>query len=177
MSALEKAPSSEWLLRKEAEAAKSLLADLRADGEEDAELEADAIEGETGLLEAIGEALAANDEDEALVIGLKAKEEQFAARRAAIQERIERRTALIERAMLDTHQTRLRLPTATLTLAKRAAGVVIINEADIPARFWVAQPTPAPKLDKKALKEALATETIPGATLDNGSVSLTVWRK
>lgn len=164
-------------LRRQTEAARSLLKDLRENGEDDAELMADAIEGETDLLEAIVEALDANDEDEALVIGLKVKEEAFASRRAAIAARIERRTALIERAMVETDQTTLRLPTATLTLAKRAANLVIGNEAEIPSRFWVVQERPAPKLDKKALKEALQSETIPGATLDNGSVSLTVRRK
>lgn len=171
------AENTEYQLRRQTEAARSLLKDLRADGEDDAELMADAVEGETNLLEAIGEAIDANDEDEALVIGLKAKEEAFASRRNAIAKRIERRTALIERAMLETEQTTLRLPTATLTLAKRAPGVVIASEADIPARFWIEQERPAPKLDKKALKEALATETIPGASLDNGSVSLTVRKK
>lgn len=170
-------PTAERLVLRELEAARQLLSDLRADGEHDADLEADSIEGETGLLEAIDAALSANDEDEALVIGLKAKEEAFASRRKAIEDRIERRTALIERAMLETEQTTLRLPTATLTLARRAPGVVISNEADIPSRFWVVPEAPAPRLDKKALKEALATETIPGATLDNGSVSLTVRRK
>lgn len=171
------AENTEYNLRRQAEAAKTLLADIRAGGEDDAELEADAIEGETGLHEAIAAALDANDEDEALVIGLKAKEEAFASRRAAISKRIERRTALIERAMLETDQATLRLPTATLTLAKRPPSVVIGNEAEIPSRFWVVQECPAPKLDKKALREALQSETIPGATLDNGSVSLTVRRK
>ncbi|KKC39549.1 siphovirus Gp157 family protein [Devosia epidermidihirudinis] len=172
------AAETEYTLRRQTEAAKSLLSGLRADGEDDAELVADAIEGETDLLEAISEALAANDDDEALVIGLKAKEGQFEARRNAIQKRIERRTALIEQAMVATEQTTFRLPTATLTLAKRAPGVVIANEADIPARFWIAQERPAPKLDKAALKEALkAKEAVPGASLDNGSVSLTVRRK
>lgn len=171
------AENAERQVIRELEAAKSLITDLRNAGEDDAELEADAIEGETSLLEAIARALSANDEDEALVIGLKAKEEVFASRRKSIEDRIERRTALIERAMLETEQTTLRLPTATLTLARRAPGVVISNEADIPSRFWVVPEAPAPRLDKKALKEALATETIPGATLDNGSVSLTVRRK
>ncbi len=171
--------ASEFDIRRQIEAAKSLLSDLREqEAADDEELVADTIEGETSLIEALQSALEQNDEDEALVIGLKAKEEQFATRRAAIQARIERRTALMERAMMETEQTTLRLPTATLTLAKRAPGLVIASESDIPARFWVAQPRPAPKLDKAALKEALkANETIPGATLDNGSVSLSVRRK
>src|SRR5690606_3868992 len=105
---------TEYTLRKETEAAKALLVDLRTF--EDDDLVTDAIEGETGLLEAIAEALEANDEDEVLVVGLKAKEEAFASRRKGIEARIERRRALIERAMLETEQMSIRLPTATLTL-------------------------------------------------------------
>lgn len=171
-------PETEYMLRRQTEVAKSLLANLRADGEDDPELVADSIEGETGLLEAITEALDANDADEVLVIGLKAKEEAFETRRHAIEKRIERRTALIEQAMVATDQSTFRLPTATLTLAKRQPGVVIANEADIPSRFWIEQERPAPKLDKRALAAALkAKEAVPGASLDNGSASLSVRRK
>lgn len=173
------ATDTEYTLRRQTEAAKSLLSSIRADvADDDADLVADAIEGETNLLEAIAEALSANDADEVLVIGLKAKVEQFETRRYAIEKRIERRTALIEQAMVATDQTTFRLPTATLTLAKRQPSLIVTNEADIPARFWVEQERPAPKLDKRAVAAALkAKETVPGASLDNGSVSLSVRRK
>ena len=71
----------------------------------------------------------------------------------------------------------LQLATATLSIAKRKPQVVIDNEAEIPARFFTPQPAPAPKLDKKALAAALAETPMPGAHLDNGSVSLTIRRK
>lgn len=74
----------------------------------------------------------------------------------------------------------MKLPTATLTLSTRAPGLIVTDEADIPAKYWVEQPRPAPKLDKKALTADLREENaapIPGATLDNGSFSLTVRRK
>jgi hypothetical protein len=78
--------------------------------------------------------------------------------------------------------------------------VVITAEADIPSDFFVPQPPPPPKLDKKALKEALLTREmkvtfaaslegdaeraqalaaitlIPGATLNNGGFSLQIRR-
>lgn len=172
------ASETEYALRRQTEAAKTLLDQLRETGDDqDEELVAGTIEGETSLVEAIESALAQIDECDVLITGLKAKEEAFEARRHQIGKRKDRLTALIEQAMVATDQPTLRLPTATLTLAKRQPSVVIANEADIPARFWIEQERPAPKLDKKALKEALATETIPGAALDNGSVSLTVRRK
>ena len=173
------APAIEHSIRRQTEAAKALLVDLRNQGaEDDAELVADTIEGETNLMEAIEEAIAELDECDVLVTGLKAKETEFEARRKAIEKRAERIRALIEQAMLATDQTSLKLATATLSLTKRAPGLVVNSEADIPSRFFVEQERPAPKLDKKALAAAIkAGEQVPGANLDNGSVSLSVRRK
>jgi hypothetical protein len=175
--------NAEYALRLETEAAKGLLANLRTDGlADDAELVADTIEGETDLTEAIEAALAEIDECDVIAAGCKVKEEQFASRRSAAEKRAERVKAMIEQALLAIDlKGPMKLPGATLSLAKRARAVVITNEADVPARFFIAQPIPAPKLDKKALAAALADlatgQSIPGATLDNGSVSLTVRRK
>lgn len=169
----------EHLVRRQTEAAKRLIRSLNEAGEgDDAELVADMIEGQTGLTEAIAAALDQIDECEILVTGLKAKEAAFEARRHSIENRAERIRALIEQAMLATDQTSMRLPTATVTLRKIQPGLVIVNEADIPARFWVEQERPAPKLDKKALAEAVkAKEEVPGAMLDNGGFGLSVRRK
>ncbi len=175
------APAIEHSMRRQTEAAKALLVDLRNQGaDDDAELVADTIEGETNLMEAIEEAIAELDECDVLVTGLKAKESDFEARRKAIEKRAERIRALIEQAMLATDQMSMKLPTATLSLSKRAPGLIVTDEADIPAKYWVEQPRPAPKLDKKALTADLREKDvapIPGATLDNGSFSLTVRRK
>ncbi|RVH27857.1 siphovirus Gp157 family protein [Sinorhizobium meliloti] len=172
-------PDLEFNIHRQTEAAKSLLSSLRDQGvDDDAELVADAIEGETNLLEAIEAALAQIDECDVLITGLQAKEEEFETRRKSIERRAERVRALIEQAMLATDQTSLKLPTATLSLTKRAPGLIVNSEADIPSRFFVEQERPAPKLDKKALAAAIkAGEQVPGANLDKGSVSLSVRRK
>lgn len=164
---------------RQTEYAKRLLADLRASGDaDDADLVADTIEGETSLKEAIEAALSEIDEEEAIQIGCSAKEAEFAGRRIASEKRVERIRAMIEQAMLATEQTSFRLTTGTVTLTKRAAGLIITNEADIPGEFWVEQERPAPKLDKKALLRALNDKrAVPGAGLDNGSFSLSVRRK
>ena len=188
-------------LRCETEAAKTLLAGMRSTiGEEDMALLLDTIEGETNLLEAIDTALAEIDETEVLICGLKEKEAQFIQRRRAMEERIQRFRALIEQAMAITEQTKLRRPAATLTLRKLPPDVVVTTEADIPSAFFIPQPPPPPKLDKKGLKEALlareikvtfaaslesdaeraealaAITPIPGATLNNGGFSLQIRR-
>ncbi len=166
------------VLRHQSEAAKRLLANLKDSGDaDDQEIVETAIEGETSLLEAITVAIDANDEDEILIVGIKAKEETLSDRRKAAEQRIERRRAAIEQAMLVTEQDKFILPTATIFLSKRKPNLVIENEAEIPAVFWTI-PKVEPKLDKKALKEALeADEEIPGAHLDNGSISLSIRRK
>lgn len=168
----------EYSLRRQTEVARDLVAALRVQGEgDDAELKADAVEGETNLHEVIEAALDEIDEAEVVCVGLKFKEEQFASRRGAAERRIERIRAAIERAMVSVDLPTIKLATATLIVTKRAPQIVIDNEADIPSRFFTAQPTPAPKLDKKALAAELAVGTVKGAHLDNGSVSLSVRRK
>jgi len=163
---------------RQTEAAKKLIRSLFEDGEDDKELVADTIEGETGLKEAIDAALSEIDECEVIIAGLKAKEQAFETRRKATEARAERIRALIEQAMVATDQMNLRLPTATISLTRRQPGVVITNEAEIPTRFWIEQERPAPKLDKKALAEALKNkEQVAGANLDNGTVSLSVRRR
>lgn len=73
------------MLRRQTEAAKTLLASLRETGDaDDQEIVESAIEGETGLFEAISAALDQIDECEVLETGLKAKEVAFADRRKAV---------------------------------------------------------------------------------------------
>lgn len=175
--------NAEYALRRQTEAAKGLLATLRADGAaDDAELVADAVEGETGLHEAIEAALAEIDECEVVEVGAKAKAQMYAGRAAAAKSRRERIKAMIEQALMTIDlEGPMRLPGATLSLSKRAPDLVVGDESLIPSRFFVEQERPAPKLDKHALAEELRTlpagETIPGASLNNGSVVLTLRRK
>src|SRR3712207_710118 len=120
-------------LEQEAEAARALIAALRADGiSDESELMADMVEAETNLLEAIDLAVAEMDEVEALAWGLKEKERQFLRRRQMLEERCGRLRALIEQAMATTEQRTLRRPSATLTLRKLPPQVVVLSEADIP---------------------------------------------
>lgn len=173
------AATPDFIVRKQAQVAKDLLASLDMGVADDAELVADTIEGETDLHQALTEALAAIDECEVIEAGCKAKEEQYASRGAAAKARAERIRASIEQALVGLEIAEpLRLPEATLSLSHRKPAVQISDEALIPSRFFVEQPRPAPKLDKKALSAALAAgEAVPGASLDNGSISLNVRRK
>lgn len=170
---------TEYALRRETDAARDLIQALRNSGEgDDAELVADTIEGETNLREAIGVALEEIDEWTVLHDGLEAKIARDQTRLSIIDKRVDRVRAAIERALIASELPMpLQLPTATISLSKRKPQAVIDDEALIPARFFTQPEPPAPKLDKKALAAALAEGTLPGAHLDNGSVSLTVRRK
>jgi hypothetical protein len=67
-------------------------------------------------------------------------------------------------------------PEMTLSMSTRGPDIVVTDEASVPSRFFAPQP---PKLDKKALKDAVLTdgEVIEGVTLGNGKISLTIRRK
>lgn len=165
-------------LIKEKDAIKSLMSQLRAEGNDDEESVEIAIESETSFLEVVAKALDEIDELEAIDVGLTSKIEAFTSRRAATRKRMDIIRASIEQAMMLADLETLRLPTATITLRKLKPSAVIDDEAQIPSRFWLAQPPPAPKLDKKSLLAALEDgEEISGARLDNGTVSLSVRRK
>jgi hypothetical protein len=164
-------------IEREAQAAKALrdsIAELRA-GHEDEDLAIDMIEGETGLFECIDALLAANTADVAMVTGIEKVAADLDGRRRRVEARIATRRALIEQAMLTAEIKNVERPAATLTMANRAPSVVTIDEADIPARFWTAG---APKLDRKALAEALRSgEPVPGAHLSNAAPTLSVRTK
>ena len=168
---------SHALLRQK-DAAKIIVAQLREAGMDDEENVGLAIESETNLLEVIAEALNKIDENEVLDAGLTSKINEFTERRSAVRKQTDFLRTSIEQAMLIAEQETMRLPTATLTLRKVKPAAFVEAEAEIPSRFWTPQEPTAPKLNKKSLLEALeAGEAVPGARLDNGSVSLTVRRK
>lgn len=199
--------NTEYRLRLEAEAAKQLIADMRNqhgadifDGDE--EFLTDTVEGETSLTEAINAALLKMDEEAILITGIEKREEDLKARKERLKKGIERKRSIIERAMVLAELKSLPLPTATVTLSKRAPGLVVTEEADVPSRFFVTPPAPDPRIDKKALTaelrarrakldeidkiedlderkaaiEALNVEMPPikGADLDNGGFNLQI---
>lgn len=161
-------------LTKERRAAEALRSTLSALPGVDDDTMRDTIEGETGLHEAVAEVVGLLAGTEAMIYGLANHVKEMEARLARYKARADFLRAAIEQAMVVGEMARLELPTCTLSLGRRSPGLVITDEASIPAAFWKAQ---EPTLDKAALKAALKDNvTIPGATLGNGSVSLTIRR-
>lgn len=137
-----------------------------------AELLIDTIEGETSLLEAIDRLLLTIAENEGLALGAIAAGREILSRADRFTRRAERARAMIEQALMIAELDKLERPAATLSLVRRGAKVELTEESDIPAEFWK---TGDPKLDKKALLEALKEgRPVPGAALSNQAPSLTI---
>ena len=107
-----------------------------------------------------------------MLAGITSKAEDLAARKKRIEDRIGRKRAMIEQAMVIGELPKMELATCTLSTRKTAPKLIVEDEALIPSKFWK---TPDPVLDKKALNDALradGAEPIPGASLSNGGISL-----
>lgn len=174
MLSVQKHDSVAFGLSIETEAARNLLATYAEVLADDAELTATTIEGETDLLGAIERACRRIGENDAFVDGLKGHIASLVTRMERFKAQTETlRTAIcvaMEVASLKRHE----MAEATITLKAVPAKAEITDESAIPAKFW--KPSD-PKLDRKAVLDALkAKETIPGATLSNGGLTIMIKR-
>lgn len=157
-------------LYRESEAAKVLLAQIADIIGDDEEAKADAVEGETNLLEAIDLAVQQLVDDLAAIKGINDYIEKMTARKERLQNRVAHFRTALAAAMEQAGRKKIEHPAVTLSLRAVAASVAVSDEAAIPSEFWV---TGAPKLDKRALLAALKDKRqVAGACLSNGSVTL-----
>ena len=157
-------------LRDEVAAAKALtesLADMN-----DPDLTADTVEGETNLFEIFDRLLEANIFDAGNIDALDNAINKLSARKSAAKMRIENRKNLIAQAMDIAGIKQAKRALGTLTYKVGSLKTTITDETQIPSKFWLQQP---PKLDKRALSEALKNnEIIDGAVLSNGAPVLQI---
>ena len=139
-------------LKTEADAAKYLLAQMAADIGEDAEDRTTAVEGETGLIEAIDRALKAIQGEKILIAGIETVAAELAARKTRAATRIERMEDAILKVIAETGIGKQTRPLATVSTAKNADVLRITAEHDVPEDFWT---KPEPKLDKVKIATAL----------------------
>lgn len=140
-------------------------------GEEpDDQLLLDMLEGETDLMEISRRILNAIEEEEGSRAVLTDQMDARKLRRDRCDARIkahrEAIAALMDAASLD----KLPLPEATVTLRKNQPKRIVNDLERLPDEYC----TFTRKPDLAAIKEA---GDIPGTTLDNGSISLTIRRK
>lgn len=155
-------------LNREIDAAKLLrtsLADILAD---DPEFAADVVLGETNLNEAIQTAVVSYCEDKCTAEAIGEHIKTLEARKARLEKRMEMTRTLVGVALDQAGRKSVETPLGTATLKSTPPSLIIDQEreADIPPKFWKRGD---PRLDKKALKEAIKNgERIDGARLDNG---------
>lgn len=156
----------------EADAARAILANMADLLGDDADLIASTVEGETNLHEAIKRAVARVVEINGMMDGIASMIANLKDRGDRLEAQRDRLRSLIGVAMESGQIKRIEAGLATISLRAVPPKVEIVNEAEIPTRFWKPQD---PKLDRKAVLDALkAKETIPGATLSNGGVTVTI---
>lgn len=161
------------LLEQHARAAQAIRSALEAEADEDLTL--DTIEGQTDFLEMLDRLMADICNDEMMIAGIAARQDDLAQRKARLSERIKRRRSLIERAMLTADMKKIERPEYTLSIRNGVPQLNVYDEAAIPPAFFK---QPPPVLDKAAIKKALSDgESITGASLNNGQPSLTVRTK
>lgn len=131
---------------------------------------ADTLEGLGGELEVKAQNVA----------GFLASQEAFAdaidAAAAKMTERAKRlrnRNAWLKQYlltnMLAAGKTKIESPELVLSVKKTPAAVVIFDEAAVPDTFKVQPPAPPPRLDKRAMAEAMKSGIdVPGARMEGG---------
>jgi hypothetical protein len=159
-------------LRRETEAARTLVASLADVLGDDTDLAADTIEGETNLQEVILSAIARIVELDTMTEGIKATQDALAGRKA----RLEKQREMIRESLAVAFEVacikKLETPLATISLRAVPPRVEVIDESAIPAAYWKPQ---EPRLDRKAVLDALKDkQDVPGATLSNGGMAVSI---
>jgi hypothetical protein len=151
------------------------LAIAREFPEADEETLADTIEGASDLPQLLLAVLRSREEDVALLEALRGRIDTMQARLERLRSRAEQKRALVATAMQEAGLKKLVGPDLTVWLRPGSQKVVLVDETQIPAEFWVA---PLPRLDRQQLLVALkAGRAVPGAVLSNRELGLAVRRQ
>ncbi len=152
---------------------KQKLAQQFPDADEETLL--DTLEGLTDLPEMIAEVIRSRLDDLALVAALRARIADMHERLARFEQRANKKKEVVTSVMERAGLKKLTQPDFTLSLRSTAPPLVVVDEAQIPEAFWRPQ---ASKLDRQGLIGALKDgRDVPGATLGNGGITISVRTK
>lgn len=147
----------------EAAEARKLLAAIAECIDGDEEAAHDAIEGETGLLEAFDRALVRMQEIDILTVGIEAHMERLRARKERLAQQEERLRAVIFSAMKMVGLKKAERPLATLSIGKTRQSVIVEDVGQLPV--WLKSLGPWVP-DKKAIGDTIkAGGVVSGAYL------------
>ncbi len=161
------------LLRNSLNAHEYLRERLRSEfPESDEDLVRDTLEGLSDLPEILAAVLRSHLDDIALAGALRGRLSNMQERLSRIEDRAEKKRALVASVMERADLRKLTQPDFTVSLRPTAPPLVVTAEAEIPEAYWKPQPS---KLDRRALIAALtAGQTVPGATLGNSGMTIAV---
>jgi hypothetical protein len=132
----------------------------------------DTVEGLTSLPDILASMVRSHLDDLSLLEALRTRISDMQERFARLEQRADKKRGFVAAVMERAGIRKLTEADFTASLREVPPGLVIIEEGKIPEAFWKPQP---PKLDRKALLTALkAGEIVAGASLGNGSTTLSV---
>ena len=135
----------------------------------------DTLEGISSLPEALAAVIRLYLDDLAMATALGLRIAEMQGRLTRIEGLCERKRALITSVMERAELRQLKQPDFTASLRAVPARLVVADEGAVPADYWRPQP---PKLDRKGLLGALlGGRSVPGASLGNGGVTISVRTK
>jgi hypothetical protein len=157
-------------LQKQALAAQAIINQLIDAGEDDQELIADMVDGETEFLPIMDKVLSRYREAGAMEDAIAARIKELQERKGRYVRKQESIKAAMLGAMTLAGMTKLPLTEATLSRGASRQSVVIVDESALPDEFVRIKREP----DKVAIANALKSGDVAGATLSNGGETLTI---
>jgi hypothetical protein len=144
------------------------LADSEADIPE--QVLADTLEGLGGELEVKAQNVAGFLlSQEAFADAIDAAAERMTERAKRLRNRNVWLKQYLLSNMLAAGKTKIESPELVLAVKKTPAAVIVFDEAAVPDSFKVQPPAPPPRLDKRAMADAMKAGTdVPGARMEGG---------
>lgn len=159
-------PLNAFEIRNQIEALKVAHPELK----EDDEAWQISLESETDINDLLTNIVRQIEDAKALVIGTKDRFEELTKRKQRFEHRVEALRELAFKLMEAAGLPKLELPEATLSIRNVAPSVIITDEESLPDIACKFERKP----DKAKIKELLASGWVAGATMSNGTKSLTI---
>ena len=137
---------------------------------EDDEVWLATLESETSFDDLLTNIVRRIEDTKALAIGTKDRFEELKARKERFERRVDSLRNLCFKLMSAAELAKVELPLATLSLRAVAPSVVITDEENLPDIACKFERKP----DKAKIKELLVTGPVAGASMNNGSVTVSI---